>query len=167
MDGTQLQRKSVTPVVMSPSKAIECLNKSPVRSEGDTPQNPSATEDEAPETDQETNREDSKQLLDSEQTDDSDALPRTTKWVDDTGETEEDDSGDDEESSSMANLSCLTRVVVGLLDMLEEVLRCSSDTTARTLLAEAMHMDQTLIMANHPHPVIRRAVLKVKQLVWR
>lgn len=165
VDGTQLQRKSVFPLVMSPSKAEEHISRSPSRSERGTSENQSATEDDATEINKETNQEDSEQPLDSEQTDDSEALPRTTKWVDDTGETEEDDSGDDEESSSTANLSCLTRVVVGLLEMLEEVLRYASDTTARTLLADALHMDQTLIMANHPHPVIRWAVLKVRQVV--
>lgn len=164
VDSTQWQRRSATSLVMSPSKTEKHVTRSPSsRSGRGTPENHSATEDDATEINQETIQEDSEQLLEAEQTDDSDALPRTTKWVDDTGETEEDDSGDDEESSSFANLSCLIRVVVGLLEMLEEVLRCSSDTTTRTLLAEALHMDQTLIMANHPHPVIRRAVLKVRQ----
>lgn len=163
-----MQRKSVTPLVMSHSKSEEHINRSSSRSERGSPENQSATEDDAAEISQETNQEDNEQPLDAEPTNDSDTFPRTTKWVDDSGETEEDDdSVDDEESSSTANLSCLTRVVVGLMEVLEEVLRCASDTTARTLLAEALHMDQTLIMANHPHPVIRRAVLKVKQIICR
>lgn len=166
VDGTQLQRLAVTSLVKPPHKTDEHTKRSLSRNGISTPENQSATEDDATEINNEI-KEDNEQSLKGEQTDDSDALPRTTKWVEDTGETEEDDSVDDEESSSTANLSCLTRVVVGLLEMLEEVLRCASDTTARTLLAESLHMDQTLIMANHPHPVIRQAVLKVSLGVWR
>lgn len=162
VDGTVLQRKAITPQVASPSKGEEHIERSPERkSEGGTPENQSVTEDDAAEDDHETNHSEAEQPLDTERTDDSDTLPRITKWAEDPGETEEDDSGDEEESTSTANLSCLTRVVVGLLETLEEVLRCASDTTARTLLTEALNMEQTLIMANHPHPVIRKAVLKV------
>ena len=158
VDSAALQRRPIIPnVVVSPSKGGEHNGRSPERkSERNTPENLSATED-----DQETSHSEDDQLPDTEQAGQSNALPRITKWAEDPGETEEEDSGDEEESSATANLSCLIRVVVGLLETLEEVLRCASDTAARTLLAEAMYMDQTLIMANHPHPVIRQAVLKV------
>lgn len=167
VDGTLLQQRSVTSLVMCPSKAKDDINRSPNRIERGPLENLSGTNDDAVELKQDSTQEDKEKTLSAEQTDDSDILPRTTKWVDDTGDIEEDVSEDDDEISSTANLSCLTQVVVGLLKMLEEVMRCASDTTAHTLLAEALYMDQTLIMANHPQPVIRQAVLKVKQVVTR
>ncbi|XP_042210039.1 uncharacterized protein LOC121857843, partial [Homarus americanus] len=45
--------------------------------------------------------------------------------------------------------------------MLETVLKYSSDTTTRTLLTEALYMDQAIVMANHPQPVIMTAVIKL------
>ncbi|XP_071541821.1 uncharacterized protein [Panulirus ornatus] len=98
---------------------------------------------------------------DSERTETYQPIRRLTKWTEDIGETEDDDSIEEEESSSHVNLSCLTQVVVGLLEMMETLLKYSSDTTARTLLAEALYMDQTIVMANHPQPVIRCAILKL------
>ncbi|KAK8729282.1 hypothetical protein OTU49_008737, partial [Cherax quadricarinatus] len=89
------------------------------------------------------------------------AVRGATKWLEETGETEEDETAEEEDSASCANLSCLTQVVVGLLEMLETVLKYSSDTTTRTLLAEALYMDQAIVMANHPQPAIRCAVLKL------
>ena len=164
VDSTAPQRKVIIPQVVSPSKAEEHSERVSERSERDTPENQSATDDAS--EDHETNPSEGEPPLDAEQTDDSDTLPRITKWAEDPGDTEDEESGDDDESASTANLSCLTRVVVGLLETLEEVLRCASDTTARTLLAEALYMEQTLIMANHPHPVIRRAVLKVSLIKY-
>ncbi|XP_063878429.1 lysosomal-trafficking regulator-like isoform X2 [Scylla paramamosain] len=163
VDSAALQRRPIIPhVVVSPGKGEEHAARSPERkSERDTPENLSATEDDVIENDRETSHSEDEQPPNNEQAGESNALPRITKWAEDPGETEEEDSGDEEESTATASLSCLTRVVVGLLETLEEVLRCASDTAARTLLAEAMHMDQTLIMANHPHPVIRQAVLKL------
>lgn len=167
IDGTVLLRKPISPQVVFPSSKEEHIEKSPERkSDRGISENQSTLEDNDEEEDHETSHSEAEQHLDAEQTDDSDTLPRVTKWAEDPGETEEEDSGDEEESASTASLSCLTRVVVGLLETLKEVLRCSSDTTARTLLGEALHMDQTLIMANHPHPVIRKAVLKVSLSEW-
>lgn len=88
-------------------------------------------------------------------------LGKTSRWTEDVMDTDEDDSDEEDESIDNDDHSCLTQVVVGLLEMLELVLKYSSDTTTRTLLAEALFMDQVLIMCNHPQPIIRCSVFKV------
>lgn len=99
------------------------------------------------------------------ETENTPPLKGTSKWTtDDFGESDDEDITEDEDSTHLASLSCLIQVVVGLLEMLEAVLKYSSDTTTRTLLAEALHIDQVIVMANHPQPVIRCAVLKVSLL---
>ncbi|XP_068245807.1 lysosomal-trafficking regulator isoform X3 [Palaemon carinicauda] len=88
-------------------------------------------------------------------------LGKTTRWTEDVGETEEDDSDEEEESISGEELSTLMQVVVGLLELLQMILKYSNESTRYTLLAEAIYMDQAQIMMNHPHPVIRTAVFKL------
>ncbi|KAK7001970.1 hypothetical protein SK128_023174, partial [Halocaridina rubra] len=87
---------------------------------------------------------------------------KTTRWTEDAGETEEDDdSEEDDESMGGEELSTLMQVVVGLLELLQMILKYSNESTRYTLLAEALYMDQTQVMMNHPHPVIRTAVFKL------
>ncbi|XP_066957517.1 lysosomal-trafficking regulator isoform X3 [Macrobrachium rosenbergii] len=88
-------------------------------------------------------------------------IGKTTRWTEDVGETEEDDSDEEEESISGEELSTLMQVVVGLLELLQMILKYSNESTRYTLLAEAIYMDQAQIMMNHPHPVIRTAVFKL------
>lgn len=101
-------------------------------------------------------------------------LPKTEKWVtegitgeDDEDEDDEDEEEDGEEGDHDGEVSCLIQLVVGLLGVVDGVLRAASDTTARTVLAEALTTEQTVVMANHPHPLVRSAVLKVRRVIHK
>ncbi|KAK4309758.1 hypothetical protein Pmani_018634 [Petrolisthes manimaculis] len=91
------------------------------------------------------------------------ALPKDETWVvvGVEGEEEEDDNDDDDGDDDDVEVSCLIQLVIGLVGVVEGVLRAASDTTARTVLAEALTTEQTVVMANHPHPLVRSAVLKL------
>ena len=88
-------------------------------------------------------------------------IGKTTRWTEEIGETEEDDSDEENESINGEDLSTLMQVVVGLLELLQMILKYSNESTHYALLAEAIYMDQAQVMINHPHPVIRTAVFKV------
>ncbi|XP_069997726.1 lysosomal-trafficking regulator isoform X2 [Penaeus vannamei] len=120
------------------------------------------SEKEAETSDEQSQYSSPDELSRSEETETDDRiLSKTTRWTEDVMDTDEDDSDEEDESIDNDDHSCLTQVVVGLLEMLEMVLKYSSDTTTRTLLAEALFMDQVLIMCNHPQPIIRCSVFKL------
>ena len=68
---------------------------------------------------------------------------------------------DNEISNLSENETCLSGIIVGLIDMITSMLRDLSDTFTHTLLRDAIPVDNFLIMSNHPNPNIRTSIVRV------